>query len=158
WHRLASAAVADSTANAVQLRAFAATTYDPAATTWLATHTPPATSLTTQLQALTGLPAAQWFTQLNQTPLMFRSTLVAGAMLGRYDARVAAPAASALGNGDPSINFIAPQFNATIGPYLRNTLGYSSASAYVSSSNAIDSWDFQHDGSPLPDVIPDLAA
>ena len=31
-------------------------------------------------------------------------------------------------------------------------------SAYATTSNAINTWDFSHDGEPLPDTIPDLMA
>jgi carboxypeptidase C (cathepsin A) len=80
-------------------------------------------------------------------------------MLGRYDARVSAKNNSPLtSQGDPSSTFIAAQFDMAIGPYLQNTLKYSSAATYASTGLAGNAWDFRHDGNALPDVIPDLAA
>jgi hypothetical protein len=40
---------------------------------------------------------------------------------------------------------------------LRDTLRYRNNSTYVLLSNAIDVWDFSHDGRDVPDTIPDLA-
>jgi len=40
--------------------------------------------------------------------------------------------------------------------YLANTLRFTAASAYAITSNAINTWDFSHDGQSLPDTIPDL--
>jgi carboxypeptidase C (cathepsin A) len=37
-------------------------------------------------------------------------------------------------------------------------LQYTNPSVYVASGNAILTWNFAHDGLPLPDVVPDLAA
>jgi carboxypeptidase C (cathepsin A) len=72
---------------------------------------------------------------------------------------VSTPSASPLARaGDPSISFIDTQFNSAIGNYLQGTLKYTSPAAYVTSSGAINTWDFSHDGNSLPDVIPDLAA
>jgi carboxypeptidase C (cathepsin A) len=104
------------------------------------------------------LPSSFWSANPNVGPGTYRNNLVMNTMLGRYDARVSAPRTSQLASeGDPSSTFINGQFGAAIGGYLRDELGYTSISPYVTSSNAIAAWDFHHDGQPVPDVIPDLA-
>jgi carboxypeptidase C (cathepsin A) len=158
YYQLAPAASADTTANAQQMRSFVSSTYDPAVMVWFSAHTPPSAALAAQLQGLTGTSAVTWTAQLNLDPDNFRSGLVAGALIGRYDARVSAPSGSTLNReGDPSSTLISAQFAQQITSYLHTTLRYTSASAYVTSSSAINTWDFSHDGQPVPDVIPDLA-
>lgn len=157
-HGRATAAVAGSDANAAQLRNFTATTFDPAVVVWFSQQAPASGSLALQMQQQTGLGSSFWVTNLNVGPGGYRNNLIAQTMLGRYDARMFAPQNSQLASeGDPSSTFIGGQFGAAIGPYLRDQLGYSSVSPYVTSGNAIATWDFSHDGNPVPDVIPDLA-
>jgi carboxypeptidase C (cathepsin A) len=60
--------------------------------------------------------------------------------------------------GDPSSTFINASFATAITSYLNSQLLYSNPSSYVLLSNAIQSWDYRHDGQALPDTIPDLAA
>ncbi|HUR89721.1 MAG TPA: peptidase S10 [Ramlibacter sp.] len=158
YYHLAPSALADSAANAQQMRSFTSASYDPAVVVWFSQHTPPDAALANQLQSLTGLPAVQWTARVNMEPFTYRTHLIPGVMVGRYDARVSAPMSSVLGQGDPSSNFITAQFNQAIGPYLQQGLGYHNASPYVTGSNAANVWDFRHDGHSLPDVIPDLAA
>jgi len=45
-----------------------------------------------------------------------------------------------------------------MGEYLAGTLGYTTPSTYTMLSNAINFWNFSHDGNQLPDTVPDLAA
>ncbi len=79
--------------------------------------------------------------------------------MGRYDARIAVPSASALAaSGDPSSALITGPFTAAALQLFNEELLYSASAGYTLLSNAIDSWDFSHDGRPLPDTIPDLAA
>jgi len=159
YYSLTNPVPTDSDSYAALMRSFTATTYDPALSAWLTSHTAPSTSLTTQLQNLTGLAASQWQANLNIPPGTFQYNLLPGKLIGRYDGRVSAPLGSALASeGDPSSTFISAQFGAAIGNYLRNSLQYSNPSTYVTLSNAINTWDFSHDGSGVPDVIPDLAA
>ena len=104
------------------------------------------------------MPAAQWQSRFNLDPGTFQTTLVANTLIGRYDARVSAPAGSALASGgDPSSAFITGQFASAIDAYLRDQLHYTSHSAYVLSSGANAAWDYRHDGFGLPDTVPDLA-
>jgi carboxypeptidase C (cathepsin A) len=159
WHGLTVPLQADADAYAEALRGFTRTTYEPLLVQWFSTHVAPDGSTATQMQALTGWPAARWQANPNPSPNAFRNDLVAGHLLGRYDARMSAARGSALASeGDPSSTFISAQFAAAIGPYLRDTLRYRNGSAYVTLGRAIESWDFSHDGAGLPDTVPDLAA
>ena len=82
-----------------------------------------------------------------------------GQLLGRYDARIAAPLGSSLAaQGDPSSTLIGAPFAAAAKSRFVDELKYSASATYVTLSNAIDSWDFSHDGRALPDTVPDLAA
>lgn len=159
YHGAAPASQPDSTANAQLMRGFVTATYDPTVIVWFSQHAPPSQSVAAQLEGLTGLRAQVWAANVNVDPETYRSSLIAGALIGRYDARVSAPTGSPLArDGDPSSTLIAAQFAQAIGPYLRQTLRYSSGSSYMTSSGAISIWDFRHDGLPVPDAIPDLAA
>jgi carboxypeptidase C (cathepsin A) len=141
-----------------QLRPFAATQYDPAVRSYLANPVPPDGALLTQLVAKTGMPLSRWQSNFNMDPTTFHNTLVPGTVLGMYDARVTALAGTQLASeGDPSSTFITPSFTSAITQYLTD-LGYTTPSSYVISSNAINLWNFSHDGAVLPDTIPDLAA
>lgn len=142
-----------------QLRTFTAGAYAPAVAALLGSETPPAPALPGRLQDATGLPASLWARDLNLAPDTFRSHLLPDTLLGRYDGRVSAAAGSDLArDGDPSSTFIAPSFRQAIVAYLRDDLGYPEAAGYQVSGDAIDHWDFHHDGQDLPDTIPDLAA
>ena len=80
-------------------------------------------------------------------------------MLGRYDARIAAPFGSALAaQGDPSSTLIGAPFAAAARSRFVDELDYSPTAVYVLTSNAIDVWNFGHDGRALPDTVPDLVA
>jgi len=158
YHQLAPAALPDRDANAQQMRNFVSASYDPAIVVWFSQQTPAPASLADQLQALTGLPAQRWTLNPNVDPGYFRNNLVAGKLIGRYDARISAPFGSALAQGgDPSSTLIGASFNQAIGSYLQNNLKYTNPSSYITVSNAIGSWNFSHDGHPVPDVIPDIA-
>jgi hypothetical protein len=79
--------------------------------------------------------------------------------MGRYDARIAAANGSALAaSGDPSAALISAPFVAAAQQLFQQELLYSASAGYTMLSDAISSWDFSHDGQPLPDTIPDLAA
>jgi hypothetical protein len=139
-------------------RDFAAMRYAPALHDWLAAALP-APELWLPLAELTGLSAAQWQQSFNLGPTRYRERLIPGQLLGRYDARMAAPVGSALAaEGDPSSSWIGTSFAAAIDAYLRDTLLYRNRSTYVLLSTAIEHWDFAHAGRDLPDTVPDLAA
>jgi carboxypeptidase C (cathepsin A) len=141
-----------------QLRPFAATQYDPAVRNYLANPVPPDGALLAQLVAKTGVPLSRWQSNFNLDPTTFHNILIPGTVLGMYDARVTAPGGTPLAaESDPSSTFITPSFTSAITQYLTD-LGYTTPSSYVMSSNAINQWNFSHDGAGLPDTIPDLAA
>jgi carboxypeptidase C (cathepsin A) len=159
WYRLAQPVPADADAYAATLRPFAAAVYGPAAAAFAATRQPAPPGLVDQLVALTGAPAPLWNANLDLDPLAFRSGLVPGQQLGRYDARIGAAVGSALAaSGDPSSALINAPFAAAAQQLFNQELLYAASAAYTTLSSAIASWDFHHDGRPLPDTIPDLAA
>jgi carboxypeptidase C (cathepsin A) len=159
YFNLATDAVGKSLPDYVaQLRPFAATQYDPAVRSYLANPVPPDGALLTQLVAKTGVQLSRWQSNFNMDPTTFHNVLVPGTVLGMYDARVTALVGTPLASeSDPSSTFITPSFTSAITQYLTD-LGYTTPSSYVVSSNAINLWNFSHDGAGLPDTIPDLAA
>jgi carboxypeptidase C (cathepsin A) len=141
-----------------QMDAFADQTYVPALNAFLLNGTAPPASLLGALSADTGESTAQWQADFNLDPTTFQHTLLPGEVIGRYDGRMSAANGSALASeGDPSSTFIDSQFASGIASYLRNNLQYANGSTYVTLGNAINSWDFHHDGRSLPDTVPDLA-
>jgi carboxypeptidase C (cathepsin A) len=141
-----------------QMRALATGQYEPAVLAARQAGVPPAAPLLGQLAATTGMPESRWQANFNMGPTYYRVNLMPGTLLGRYDTRIVAPDFSFNGEVDPSSNLITGSFVFRIGDYLANTLGYTTPSTYVTLSNAIQTWNFSHDGRPLPDTIPDLAA
>jgi carboxypeptidase C (cathepsin A) len=142
-----------------QVREFAAGPYRSEVGAFLASGTPPSDATVTQLATYTGLPALTWRQDFSMTPGAYRARLLPGQVIGRYDARVRVPSNSPLAiGGDPSLALVNNAFVNTIRPYLQTELRYTSSVAYISSNNILDRWSFTHDGKPLPDTIPDLAA
>ncbi|NIE58961.1 peptidase S10 [Burkholderia sp. Ax-1735] len=146
-----------------QMRLLTAGSYAPAVNAYLASHTPPPPTLVTTMVNSTGVKQSLWNANFNVVPTFFDNSfqlsLIPGTLIGRYDARVNVPVSSPLAaDGDPSSSFITKPFTDTIGKYLPNELKYTAQSAYSVSSNAINTWDWTHDGLAMPDTIPDLAA
>ena len=142
-----------------QMRSFAEISYHPAVEAWLDNGTAPSGSLLDELVNDTGVGLTQWQLQFSLGPDRFQRTLIAGQLTGRYDARMAVAANSPLAaEGDPSSTVISDEFFTAIQGYLPNVLGYGTQSTYQTFVNAIDYWDFSHDGQGLPDGVPDLAA
>ena len=146
-----------------QMRLLTAGSYAPAVNAYLASHTPPPPTLVTTMVNSTGVKQSLWNADFNVIPTFFDNSfqlsLIPGTLIGRYDARVNVPVSSPLAaDGDPSSSFITKPFTDTIGKYLPNELKYTAQSAYSVSSNAINTWDWTHDGLAMPDTIPDLAA
>ncbi len=159
WFNRVQPAPADVTAFVLQAMSFADERYGPALSAYLVSHTLPAPQLITDLAAITGLPGAQWQARLNLSPDVFRSELLPGQLLGRYDARVAGAANGPLAaDGDPSLTVIQSAYIQATRSYLAQDLAYTSPSTYSDFSNAINFWRFTHDGKPLPDAVPDLAS
>lgn len=158
WHGLTQPVPTDIETWLTQARTYTANPYAPAVQQFLASGTPDL-GLVPQLVATSGLGATHWQAQFNLGPQRYRQNLLTGQLIGRYDGRMAAPTGSALAaDGDPSSTWIGSSFAQAIDSYLRDVLRYRNNSTYVLSSNAIQSWDFRHEGRPLPDTIPDLAA
>lgn len=159
WFALTRPVPTDSDAYAAQLRDFATATYGPAATAWAQSRTPASATLLNQLVDLTGAPLDVWSANVDLDAGTFRSRLITGQMLGRYDTRIAAPFGSPLASqGDPSSTVIVAPFAAAARSLFVGELNYDATAPYVLGSNAIASWNFSHDGRVLPDTIPDLAA
>jgi len=159
WFRLLSPNPADLPGFRVGMERFTLDTYIPADNAWLTAHTPPSSDLVFALVADTGLNAPYWQQNLNLNPDTYQHNLLPGVVIGRYDARVTAQLGSPLAReDDPSSTFISGSFAVGIQSYLQNDLKYSYASGYVLLGNAINSWNFAHDGRSLPDVLPDLAS
>ena len=159
WFALTRPVPTDTDAYAQQLRDFSASPYGPAAAAWVKFRQPASPALLSQLVDLTGAPLDAWTTNVDLDAATFRSRLLTGQLLGRYDARIAAPNGSALAaGGDPSSTLITGPFAAAAHSLVANELQYNASAGYTLLSNANNSWDFSHDGRPLPDTIPDLAA
>ena len=161
WFNLAnpSPAAASLAPFIAQARTLASTQFDPAVRRFLAAATPPDTGLLTKLANATGMSVAKWQARFNMDNTYFHDNLMPGTVIGYYDARMTAPAGSALASQqDPSSTFITPSFQQAITQYLANDLRYTTPSNYVLLGNAINSWNFSHDGHGLPDTVPDLAA
>ncbi len=137
-------------------RRFATERFDPAVRRFLATPPEaPDPVVVAEAAALTGLAVTSWQAQFNLPPDAYRVQLIPGTLLGRYDTRVTQGGGSA--SNDPSSSAIGSSFVAAIGAYLGGTLRYTTPSTYVTLSNAIEVWDFSHDGRVVPDTVPDLA-
>ena len=157
-HGLADRAGLGAHAFLDEARRFAVDEYQPAVFRFLQNSVLPDESFIAVLTRYTGITAAEWQSRFNYTPGAFQSRLIPGTLLGRYDARVSARAGTPLASGgDPSSNLITASFITAIQSQLQ-ALKYTSASPYISLSNAIATWDFTHAGRILPDTIPDLAA
>jgi carboxypeptidase C (cathepsin A) len=156
---LASPPPADVTAFVLNAMAFADQRYGPVVAAFIAGTGQPDTTLITELGALTGVSATAWRTQFNLRPDTFRNLLLPGQLLGRYDARIAGAANGPLArDGDPSLTVVNAPFVTGVNELLAQQLNYRSSAAYVSFSDAIEHWQWRHDGRSLPDSIPDLAA
>jgi carboxypeptidase C (cathepsin A) len=161
WYGLTTPAVPAGGLDAflADARSLAANRYDAALRTSMSGGPGPGAPLLAELAAFTGLSAGTWQSHFNMAPDYVRKNLVPGSTLGRYDTRVsAAGTAPPNGDDDPSSYLIAPSFAFRIGDYLANDLGYTTPSTYTLLANAIQIWNFSHDGRPLPDTVPDLAA
>lgn len=157
-YSLVNPAPTDLPSFVAQMRDFSDQRYAPAVVAFLR-GTPAPADLPPLLQAKTGLATSLWQSRFNLDPDSFRFNLLPSALIGRYDGRMSAPVGSALASeGDPSSTFISASFASAITDHLRSGLRYTTTSVYVLLSNAINTWDFSHDGNAVPDTIPDLGA
>ncbi|ELX11884.1 peptidase S10 serine carboxypeptidase [Janthinobacterium sp. HH01] len=159
YYQLSTPLPTDFSAYVQQARSFAAGDYRSAISAYLATKVAPPAAVVGQLVNYTGLPALTWQQNFDMGPDYYQRNAVPGKLVGRYDARVSAANGSALAaGGDPSLTVINSAFVSGIATYLGGELHYSARSAYISSNDIVDRWNFSHDGRRLPDTIPDLAA
>jgi carboxypeptidase C (cathepsin A) len=143
-----------------QVRNLVTGQYQSALNAYQKTHVPPSANLLTQLYMDTGYTAAQWLNTFNLDETTFRTNLVPGYLLGRYDGRVIAANGSPLAaDGDPSDTLISQPFTDRFNDYLPHTLKYTAVSTYnVLNNDTINDWQWTHDGLPMPDTLPDLAS
>lgn len=141
------------------VRSFTAGGYRTAIAAYLASNVAPPAAVLGQLSDLTGMTTLVWQQNFDMQPGYYQQNAVAGQLLGRYDARVIAPVGSALArDGDPSLTVVNANFSSSIVSYMAGELHYSAGSAYAPFIDIVNRWNFSHDGKPLPDTIPDLAA
>ena len=156
---LAAPVPADVNAFVLNAMAFTDQRYVPAVAAFIASTGQPDTMLITDLSALTGASASTWRDRFNLSPTTYREALLPGQLLGRYDARITGAVNSPLArDGDPSLTVVNAPFVTGLNELLAQQLNYRSSAAYVPFSNAIEHWQWRHDGRDLPDGIPDLAA
>jgi carboxypeptidase C (cathepsin A) len=159
YHGRSNPLPTDLSAYLQQARDFTSTSYAPAVSAYLQSNVPAPTNVINQLVAYTGLSSTLWNSNLAMGPDFYRANLLGGIMIGRYDARVNAPNGSALtADGDPSLTVINASFVNTVRSYISGELRYTAPTQYTASNNIINLWNFGHDGKPVPDTIPDLAA
>lgn len=158
-HRRLAPTPPDGEAFVDAVQTFADATYDPAVAAYLGTQAPPDTTLFQALSSRTGTGTSLWHDQFNLDPTTFRTAFAAGQLLGRYDARVSVALDSPLASdGDPSLTFVLPSFEAATRSTLRDQLRYTARSEYVMSNPDIGVFDPRHNARFLPDTVPDLAA
>jgi carboxypeptidase C (cathepsin A) len=145
-----------SDAYADELRALTRTAYVPAVDAFIASAAVPPDETLQLFTNAAGLQVSTWRANPNVGPDQYRVSLLPGFALGRYDSRMTLAGGSA--QTDISSSFISSSFLTALGAYLSGTLRYTASSSYVGLSNAIDTWNFSHDGQGLPDTIPDLMA
>lgn len=149
---------ADLEAGLAAARGVADQEWAPAIQASLASHAVPALSLVTRVAGYAGLAEAVLEPRFNLHPGDFQVQLLPGRVTGLYDARMTAPFAPlASAQADPSSTYIGSSFGARIVDQL-NDIGYTNPSTYAMTTNAVDAWDFRHDGRDLPDTLPDLGA
>jgi hypothetical protein len=138
---------------------FTSAQYAPAVNAYLASNTAPPAGVIAQLVSFTGLAGTLWTSNLAMGPDLYRANLLSARMIGRYDARVNTASGSALTvDGDPSLTLVNATFVNTTRSYITDELRYSARSTYTAFNDIVNRWDFSHDGKPVPDTIPDLAA
>ncbi|WP_212758277.1 S10 family peptidase [Usitatibacter palustris] len=140
---------------AQELRGLTDNFYGPAISTFFATRAIPDPANLQVLTNATGITVARWQANFNMGPDTFRQVLRPGEILGRYDARMSATNVPA--GYDISSAFIDSSFASGLSGYLTNTLRFTTPSSYTTLGNAINFWNFTHDGLSLPDAVPDLA-
>ncbi|PCE32594.1 hypothetical protein BZL54_10260 [Burkholderia ubonensis subsp. mesacidophila] len=151
YHRVSNKPEAMSPADYIeQARRFSIDAYRPALRASIDLGTAPSIALLSALNGYTGLASSLWANHLNLTPDIYSVNVKPGYVVDINDGRLATPA-----GGDWSDPY-SDAFESHIRTLLPGFLGYRSGSTY--SMAAGDSWQWTHDGLPLPDAIPDLAS
>jgi len=108
-----------------------------------------------RLAELTGLSAAFWLQhQLRVAPLVFRAELLRaeGKVLGRFDARVTAPAAdpaASEAHADPSYDFPYGAFSTAMLDYLVSGLGWKDEQPYEILTGKVQPWHWGNSNNPI---------
>ncbi|MFM9923094.1 peptidase [Variovorax sp. H27-G14] len=112
-------------------------------------------SVLNQIAAYTGISAATWQDSFNYDAADFRTTLVPGYELGRYDARMKVPN----GNSFAADDYINVAFLNQVQSYFPDFVNYKSKSAYQPLNNeTIQYWKWMRAGSQFyyPQSITDI--
>ena len=159
WHhRAVPDSSADLEAGLAVARGIADEEWAPAIQSNLGSHAVPPPALVTKVAGYAGLAEAVLQPRFNLHPGDFQVQLLPGKVTGLYDARMTAPFSPlAATQPDPSSTYIGSSFATRIVEQLHD-IGYTNPSAYAMSTNAVNTWDFRHDGRDLPDTLPDLGA
>ena len=110
-----------------------------------------------QMAAYTGISAATWKSSFNYGPGGFRTALVSGNTLGRYDARMKVPN----GNSFAADDYINVAFLNQMKTYFPDFVNYKNKTAYQPLNNqTIQYWKWQRAGSSdfYPQSITDIQA
>ncbi|QJR10806.1 hypothetical protein DSM104443_01875 [Usitatibacter rugosus] len=148
WHGIVPAVPHD------EMRMFANHDYDPAAAAFIANGTPVPGFVLDRLVATSGIARSEWAANPNRSSSYFRTNLLPGMLVGRYDARVKIPRGN-LPALDPSTYLIDDSFDTRIGEYLAS-LGYTTPTPYALYGEK--TFSLAYAGRSQPDVVPDLAA
>jgi len=153
-----SASVAQLPAFMAEARTFVDTQYEPSIQAWLNTGALPPDDQITRVANISGLGRPHWVANPNRNPEYYRLNLNPGTLYGRYDGRVSIPNTFPPNQApDPSSTLINASFSQRLVQHL-TALGYTTPSSYTMLGNAIQVWNFHHDGRDLPDTVPDLAS
>jgi hypothetical protein len=132
WFGRTNPVPSDADAYAGQLRDFAATTYGPAATAWVQTHTPARAGAPRPARRPHRRAARRVDRQRRPRPEHLPQPPAAGQLLGRYDARIAAPLRQpARAQGDPSSTLINAPFAAAAKSRFVDELHYVASATYA---------------------------
>ena len=111
-----------------QVRSLAVERYDPAVRAWLSSNAQPAPALVADMTLATGLGEDHWRARFNMGPSYYRTNLIPGTLLGRYDTRITQAGGNP--NNDPSSTLISSSFAIRIAEHL-SALGYTNPSTYA---------------------------
>ncbi|NTS30979.1 peptidase [Phyllobacterium sp. BT25] len=160
YHKLAAARGNASAESYLQsMRTFVTEKYLPSVKDWKTVKdTAPGKELIAELEARTGIPAAQWTSDINTKPDWVQLNLVPSYKLGRYDGRMKLPKSSPYGPDGYIDDAFVNQFKS----YMKQSVNYENSSYYSACCSAYGYWQWFHDGltsgysSYDPSSLPDL--